>query len=223
MSILPAPSPTAAHAIDGPRSSSASVLAGAARTDRDAAPRRRSDVDGGLRPTIHYEDAAQARRTTGSPSRPAARRRCRSPRAAATAGRSTAARRSALPAGRQSGTAMRATSPWRGATAAPAVPDDRPIVDPAHDRPRPSALTLARHRDPDVRPRRGRRSRGAPPRGLRVPPVLGADRRLHAARLGEDLDRRLLRGRRRQQGQPHPQEHGRRPPPSAGAAGRARA
>ena len=59
------------------------------------------------------------------------------------------------------------------------------------------------------RPRRGRRSGRAPSRGLRLPAVLGADRQLDPARLGEALDDRLLRRRRGRQRRP-PEEEQRR-------------
>ena len=65
---------------------------------------------------------------------------------------------------------------------------------------------VVRRRPAHRRARRGGRSGSPPPRGLRLPAVLGADRQLDHARLGEDLDGRLLRRRGGRQGQPHQEE-----------------
>ena len=132
------------------------------------------------------------------------------------------ARRGRSPPGALSGRALRD---------APPVPRsgarlgglDLPAVDPRRvpsDRPTPPTWTRTTV-DPG-RSRRRRRSRRPPSRGLRVPAVLGADRRLDPARLGEALDDRLLRGRRRRQRRPPADATPTARRPSAGAAGRAR-
>ena len=93
----------------------------------------------------------------------------------------------------------------------------------------PSTRARGRHRElgrherrAHLRPRRGRRPGRPAPRGLRLPAVLGAGRQLDPPRLGEDLDRRLLRRRRGRQGQPPEAGRERLDRRSAGAAGPAR-
>ena len=71
------------------------------------------------------------------------------------------------------------------------------------------------------RPRRDRQQRWAATRGLRLPAVLGAERELDPARLGQDLDGLVLRRRRRRERQPAEAGHAMVRRPSAGAAGRA--
>ena len=107
----------------------------------------------------------------------------------------------ALPAGRLSGKALarRREGPRVGSgRRAVARPSGRPTL------PYLKRVDV----DPD-RPGRGRRSGRPEARGLRLPAVLGADRQLDPARLGEALDDRLLRGRGGRQRQP-PEEEQRR-------------
>ena len=100
----------------------------------------------------------------------------------------------------------------------PADAADRRTLQPA--RPAgPRGLARRARGRARVRPRRGI---GPPAPGVRLPPVLGGQRRRDQARLRRALDDRLLLGRRERQGRP--QEAGRRRHAArpAGAAGRAR-
>ena len=178
-------------------------------------PRRRPRRPA-LQPTVQYEEAmAHAddttdvrRRATGSRSRSSRARRDRWAVGGVTP--------RALPAGRLSGKAMRAAADAAAARSAPRLADpvvavgpaDLPYLDPA------SAF---------VGPA-GRRGRPGRPqaRGLRLPAVLGADRQLDPARLGEALDGRLLRGRRRRPTATSRSATATARRRSAGAAGRAR-
>ena len=113
---------------------------------------------------------------------------------ARTAGRWPASRRAACPPG--DCPVARSGPPWRShasirrsrratCRAEPTGPVDTPWVDP---------------RSADQRGPGGRGRSGWPPsRGVRVPAVLGADRPVDQARLGDALDHRLLRGRGRRQ------------------------
>ena len=130
--------------------------AGRHRRRRGARPadRRRADPAATLQPTVQYEEAVAH---AGRHDHVRARRpghASRSRRAAATAGPSVACTPRALPAGRLSGTAMRATSaapgrksgatstPRHGIRSPPVGPADLPYLDPAARsparRPRPS-------------------------------------------------------------------------------------
>ena len=174
---------------------------------RRSAPPARAPPRPGVRPTVHYEEAqahADDRiafsRAAGSP--------CRSAPRARTAGRSTARRLVALPAGRRlraRDARARIDGRWPTAARRARSPRRRPATTarrrPVHARStaRPAATpaTGTAGDRPTLRPRRHRRPGRPPPRGLRLPAVLGADRQLDPPRLGEDLDRRLLRRRGR--------------------------
>ena len=136
-------------------------------------------------------------------------------------------RRSSCPPAASPGSAMRAAptadaDPTGDAVASLGVrrrpPGGRPV---GPDRCRHRELGRHRRRA-HLRPRRGRRSRRPPPRGLRLPAVLGAGRQLDPARLGEALDRRLLRRRRGRERATSRSADATGPRRSAGAAGPAR-
>ena len=99
-----------------------------------------------------------------------------------------------LPAGRL----QRALAARRGATRSAAARGTRASGRRRH---RGGRRPVRGPRRCAVRPagRRGRSGR-AQARGLRLPPVLGADRQLDPTRLGEAVHDRLLRGRRGRQG-----------------------
>ena len=195
----------------------------------------------GQRPSEAYE-AWVGTRTTRSRSRPATGSRSASSRVPTTAGRSAAPRRVALPPGRATGRAMAkqpnanggpSDAPQGRAAAAPTTRPTRPGGDAAIARPtrpstprrtgsrcRPAAVLARRARGgARVRPRRGV---GRPAPGVRLPPVLGGQRRRDPAELRRALDDRLLLGRRRTaraRSRSATPTARRRP---AGAAGRAR-
>ena len=142
----------------------------------------------------------------------------------------------ALPAGRATGRAMAASaqgSRWakvRGSTrpgraAGPCRPRRRHPTTPR--RPTGRSPRSGRHAGRLRRRRRASASTlasriGPPPPGLRLPALLGAERRLDQAQPRRALDDRLLLGRRDRDGRP--QEEGPRTAATrrAGAAGRAR-
>ena len=95
----------------------------------------------------------------------------------------------ALPAGRLSGKAIREGGARLRAWHRAAKPS-------AARRARRSAQSTAARTSSACGPRGRGRSGRTQARGLRLPAVLGADRQLDPARLGEALDHRLLRGRR---------------------------
>ena len=172
-----------------------------------ATPRRRlartrlqpdRPVRGGARPR-QRPHRVQGRRS-GDRAVPAAARRSR--------GRSTGRAPRALPAGSSvgQGAARRPERAESGHARAAAPRVDAPDRRSGHGhrgRPAPRVVRAAR---PTVELAAAVDPGRPPPRGVRLPAVLGADRQLDHARLGEDLDRRLLRRRGRRQGQPHQEE-----------------
>ena len=115
-----------------------------------------------------------------------------------------------LPAGRLSGKAIRDGVATPRRTAGPAKrhqygrpPDSPPGRRPVRSRGRAHRRSVGPHRCP---PRRRGRSGRAAPRGLRLPALLGADRPLDPARLGDPVDDRLLRRRGDCQRHPRTQE-----------------
>ena len=117
-------------------------------------------------------------------------------------------RAQALPAGRLSGHALRdqrKAAPGRAGCGGRGR--DARIGRP-RGRSRRRAVRRAGLRAPG-RPRRRRRPGRPQARGVRLPAVLGADRQLDAARLGEALDHRLLRRRRGRQRRPPAPQRGR--------------
>ena len=153
---------------------------------------------GASQPTIQYEEALAHARRPDRVRRRASGSRSRSSRARSdrwTVGGGHAARRS-RPAGcraRRCAAAAVATAPAR-----------RPRPRRAGRRRRPGRPALPRPGRPrsSAQPAAAVDPGGAQARGVRLPAVLGADRQLDPARLGEALDRRLLRRRRARQRRP---------------------
>ena len=174
-----------------------------------------------LQPTIQYEEARRPRRRPDRRSRRASG--CRSPfkprasdrwtvggeRAAGAAGRAPVRPRAC--ASRSAAARPPRRPPSTTADAGRRAPSAGSTCRTSHPAPRVQA-DLAAAVDPG----------GLRARGVRLPAVLGADRQLDPARLGEALDDRLLRRRRGRQRRPPATQRAMARRPSAGAAGRAR-